>query len=110
MSEADKCKKLETWIDKMPGSNDNPTLHVRGTVMAPSPCHDPSAIYAGEEKTNPPTYLLNLRFRRREEACAEVETERDFSYKQTKYAGNHKFVKMIFSYSSSKKVEIKQVS
>lgn len=110
MTEAEKSKNLQAWVDNMPGSNDNPKLHVQGTVMAPSPCHDPYGVYSGNEKANPATYLLTLKFHIRPEACTEVESEREFAYTESKYAGNHGFVKFIFSDSSFIILEIKQVS
>jgi hypothetical protein len=110
MSDADKCKGLVAWVDMMPGQGKRSTLYVLGTIMAPTPCHDPYAIYAGDEKTNPPTYMVQLQFLMRPDICPQVEADRELRYEQPNYAGNHKFLKLIFVDNSSRTVEIQLAS
>lgn len=110
MSEAEKCKSLSAWVDKMPGPRKRPTLYVSAIVNAPTPCHQPYATYVGDEKTNPPVYLLQLGFTAGSEMCPQVEADRELRYVQPNYSGNHGSVELIFSDDSTKSVCIQEVS
>jgi hypothetical protein len=105
MSEADKCKKLTAWVAVEQKSQ---TLYVLGTVAAPTPCHDPIARYAYDEKTNPPIYVIKLEFIKRPDICIEVEWDREVRFEQPNYAGNHEHLKLIFTDGSTKTAPIER--
>jgi hypothetical protein len=100
---------LSAWVNKMPGSP--PSLHVRGFITAPTPCHTTVTRYEGDSKTNPPIYRIKISFvdPPKGTICLQTLWPVEFDYDQQNYAGNHASVE-IFSdtHSRTKDLETAQ--
>ncbi|MCB2098370.1 MAG: hypothetical protein AB7F91_06115 [Parvularculaceae bacterium] len=48
------------WIDKMPGMNDNPTLHLTLKFDTPNDGDEYALVFTGADKSIPPTYHYRL--------------------------------------------------
>ena len=71
------------WIDKMPGPNDNPTLHVSLTVDAPNQGDVYTLEFEYAEEKAPPNYVFGLK--RIEEGGPRVITETPVKYQWAKF-------------------------
>ena len=96
-------KDLIAWANKMlPGPF---SLHAKGEVTAPTPCHDAIAEYAGEDKSNPPIYRLKVTLIQKPGVCIQRLSDIPFAYTQQNYLGNHQKME-IFTDKDSKIIAI----
>jgi len=87
MAAANQMSAVVAWKNAMPGSS--PSLHVTGSIMAPTACHEPVLTHAGDMKSNPPVYLLKLEYDVRPGTCAQTPVAKSFHYVERNYAGVH---------------------
>lgn len=96
----DKEHPLYAWVNKIPGQP--PSLHVIGSIVAPTPCHETVTTYEGDSKSNPPVYRIKVSIvEPRAGACPQVISAVAFRYDQPNYAGSHQEVE-VFSDTDSK--------
>ena len=99
---------ISAWIDLQPGP-DRPTLHIVGSITAPTPCHTVSASYEGDEKSNPPIYLLKVSLDAGKGICPQVLTNLSFHHTQDKFAGNHLQAKIFHGDGPVTTVDIERI-
>lgn len=92
MPNVGEITKVIAWKNTM--GPEPPTLHVIGKIFAPTPCHEVRCVYVGDDKTNPPVYILELRFVAPPARCATVIWEKEFQYEQQNFAGVHQEVEV----------------
>ncbi|WP_186396102.1 hypothetical protein [Stappia sp. TSB10GB4] len=80
-------KEVAAWVNLMPGPGRTPTLHVTGTVTAPTPCHEVVAEFGGLDPSQPPVYRVRIRFRQEPGLCPQVLTDKAFRHSERNYAG-----------------------
>ncbi len=73
------------WIDKMPGDNDNPTLHVVFTFDTSSSGDEYALEFDYAEESNPPAYAYNL-VRTTAGVTDDFITVEDFPYAKGSFA------------------------
>jgi hypothetical protein len=94
---------LHGWINRMPPHV--ASINATGMIMAPNPCFDALAEFAGIDKSNPSIYLVKITLQDDHNYCIQVLTDIPFSYRQWNYAG--RATKMtIFSESDSKTIPL----
>ncbi|HNR76163.1 MAG TPA: hypothetical protein PKM48_03475 [Parvularculaceae bacterium] len=77
-------REPHAWIDKMPGMNDNPTLHVTLKFDTPNAGDDYTLVFSGSEESAPPAYIYDLE--RVTVGNATVVTEYDLHYREPDFA------------------------
>jgi hypothetical protein len=108
MSDVNEMTSVNAWKNTMPGAT--PSLHVTGSVMAPTPCHEPYLMHVGDSKSNPPIYLLKLDYHVRPGRCLTVVVPKSFHYVEHNYAGTHSKVEISAPGGKSASASIKTVS
>lgn len=73
------------WANKMPGSK--PSLHVKGSVLAPTPCHEPKLVPNPDVIVAPEVLPLKLEFTVTGDVCLQVITPKEVSYTKRPFAG-----------------------
>lgn len=98
-----KLAHVKAWVDKMPVGK--PSLHVVGTIEAPTPCHTATTTHTGDTKKKPPDYLLQVETRAASGNCIQKVHPVSFHHVVTSYAGSHGTV-IVSSATDSKTVTI----
>ena len=81
---ADNPRKGAAWIDKMPGMNSNPTLHIKFTVDAPNEGDEYELVFDAAQESAPPSYMYHLK---RSKAGVQHEiTETDLKFAFAEFA------------------------
>ena len=104
----DKEHPLYAWANKMPPTPDS--LHVRGWIVAPTPCYGTVTTYEGDSKSDPPIYRIKISLvEPRDVICIQLISPVPFRYDQPNYTGTHQEAE-VFSESNSKikKIEVVQ--
>lgn len=105
--EVGDVKEVAAWVNLMPGPGRTPTLHVTGTVTAPTPCHEVVAEVGGLDPSQPPVYRVIIRFRQEPGPCPQVPTDKTFRYSERNYAGAATSVQ-VSSQTDSKTVPLRK--
>jgi hypothetical protein len=98
-----ELKDLSAWVNKMPPGPYS--LHAAGKITAPTPCYDALAVYAGDDKSNPPVYRVKITLLQHPGICIQKLTDISFRYSQPNYVGNDASM-TIFSDQDSKTIPI----
>ncbi|MCO5159575.1 MAG: hypothetical protein M9939_00440 [Mesorhizobium sp.] len=103
-----QAEGLYAWVDKMPPPPDG--IHLRGTITAPTPCHETATSYEGDSKSNPPIYRVKVSIVEPSPdlTCVQVIADIPFAYDEANYVGNHEQME-VFSDNDSKTVKIEVV-
>ena len=83
-----KLDDVAAWVNKMSGT-EPPSLHIVGTITAPTPCHVAVTEHIGDSKTEPPGYLLKVMLRETGGFCIQVLSDINFHHIEQNYAENH---------------------
>jgi hypothetical protein len=109
MPNVNEMSNVVAWKNTMPGSTSS--LHVTGSIMAPTPCHEPILTHVGDSKSNPPVYLLKLEFHVRPGMmCIQVVVPKSFHYIENNYAGRHQKVEISAPGGMTASAQIETVS
>lgn len=101
-------ENLYAWVNLMPGST--PSLHVTGTLLVPTPCHEIVMSHLPEDPTRPEVYRIMLEERSSGAPCPQVVTSQSFHYTERNYAGQHAVVEVNVASSAATTVRIDRVS
>ena len=76
------------WVDTMPGPGPTAkTLHVIGSVNAPTPCHEPELVPDPDVVSVPEVLPLKLEFEVSGGVCLQVITVKAVQYVDPDFAG-----------------------
>ena len=81
---ADNPTNGAAWIDKMPGMNSNPTLHIKFTVDAPNEGDEYELVFDAAQESAPPSYIYHLK--RSKAGALRVITETDLKFAFAEFA------------------------
>ena len=81
-----ELKSVVAWVNKMPGGP--PSLHIVGSITAPTPCYDAIVEYKGETTSTPKTYQIIVKLQSKPGVCIQVLSDIGFHYVQPNYSGN----------------------
>ena len=81
---ADNPRDGAAWIDKMPGMNSNPTLHIKFTVDAPNEGDEYELVFEAAQESAPPSYMYHLK--RSKAGALRVITETDLKFSFAEFA------------------------
>lgn len=98
-----KLAHVKAWVNRMPVGK--PSLHVVGTIEAPTPCHTATTTHTGDTRKNPPDYLLKVETKGAPGNCMQKIHPVAFHHVVPNYAGNHGTV-IVSSATDSKTVTI----
>lgn len=98
-----KLAHVKAWVNAMPMGK--PSLHVIGTIEAPTPCHKTTTMHAGDSRKNPPDYLLKVETTTTPGQCIQKVHPVAFHHVADNYTGNHGTV-IVSSGTDSKTVMI----
>ncbi len=78
--------EVVAWVNRQPPGP--PSLHVKGFIVAPTPCHTTSTKHIGDSKSLPPIYLLRVDTHPGG-TCIQMLSRVPFHHVEANYAGNH---------------------
>lgn len=91
----------------MPGST--PSLHITGSVKAPTPCHRTIADHLPDDPALPGVYRINVRLLLPVDRCIQVISPVGFKYDETNYHGTHTVVQATYPDGTTEEAPIEIV-
>lgn len=95
------------WANTMPGSK--PSLHVIGSVLAPTPCHKPKLVPNPDVIVTPEVLPLKLEFTVVGDICLQVIARKEVEYTKKPFAGGKDSILVLLPDGVSISLPIKNV-
>jgi hypothetical protein len=84
-----ELRDVVAWVNRMPGPGARPSLHIVGRIVTATPCHDASAQFTGDSKSNPPLGMFKVTVTQRPGICIQCIAEVPFRYDDPNYSGTY---------------------